>query len=424
MRLRAQLWIAGLFLMFAGTTAPAQEMTTVSSEKQSRFQQDEFAIGFWVDPPADERMEDRYREIAEANFSLVVGGFGAKRKNEIERQVQLCEQFGLKLLAGVPQRDLERLATSQSPALWGYLWNDEPIAREFLHLAAHVQEIRKRRPGKLAFINLYPNYAGPAAFGTNTYEEYVRRFVDEVGPDVLCMDHYPKFIPGKRKDGRASYVECVRVMRDESLRAGIPYWNFFNTMPFGDHSDPTEGQLRWQIYATLAHGAKGVLWFCYYTPTSGEFPKGGAIIGRDDRPTRHYEQAKRINAELKLLGPTLMKLTSTRVTEVLAPDRGNQRVDTSATLAGGPILRITGDPVPSCLVGEFRHADGRTAVLLQNYDFAYTSWPTVEFRAHLESVREICKRTGAEIPVGDDSPAMAGVQLSLDAGDGRLFLMP
>ena len=27
-----------------------------------------------------------------------------------------------------------------------------------------------------------------------------------------------------------------------------------------------------------------------------EFPKGGAIIARDDTPTRHYDQAKRLSA--------------------------------------------------------------------------------------------------------------------------------
>ncbi|MCP4312846.1 MAG: hypothetical protein GY790_16405, partial [Bacteroidetes bacterium] len=34
------------------------------------------------------------------------------------------------------------------------------------------------------------------------------------------------------------------------------------------------------------------------------------------------------------------------------------------------------------------------------------------------------KKTGKEIPVVDDSPAMKGLQISLDAGEGRLFLLP
>ena len=35
-----------------------------------RFVQDRFAIGFWVDPPIDERADQRYAEIAAANFTV------------------------------------------------------------------------------------------------------------------------------------------------------------------------------------------------------------------------------------------------------------------------------------------------------------------------------------------------------------------
>jgi len=63
-------------------------------------------------------------------------------------------------------------------------------------------------------------------------------------------------------------------------------------------------------------------------------------------------------------------------------------------------------------------------VLLNNYDFAYTSWPTVEFVAPLEQVTEVDRVTGEERAVIDDSPDTDGLQVSLDAGEGRLFLMP
>ena len=136
--------------------------------------------------------------------------------------------------------------------------------------------------------------------------------------------------------------------------------------------DPTEAQMRWQIYSSLAYGAKGVLYFCYYTPDGDEFPKGGAIITRDDRKTRHYYEAQRINRAVKNLGPTLMKLTNTAVYRIQPGD------DPAVVLKGSPIRQLTpGD----YLVGVFQHEDGRTAVLLNNYDFAYSSWPTVTFDA-------------------------------------------
>ena len=59
-----------------------------------------------------------------------------------------------------------------------------------------------------------------------------------------------------------------------------------------------------------------------------------------------------------------------------------------------------------------------------NYHFAYSQWPTVEFDADLADVVEIDKWSGKEVSVHDDSPDMDGLQLALDAGEGRLFLMP
>lgn len=76
------------------------------------------------------------------------------------------------------------------------------------------------------------------------------------------------------------------------------------TQPYGSHLDPTDGGIRWQVFASLAFGARGVLvrrqyavslckgthshaprlatksqWFCYWYPTyDTEFPQGGSII--------------------------------------------------------------------------------------------------------------------------------------------------
>jgi hypothetical protein len=384
--------------------------TNTSADHRS-FVQDRFAIGFWVDPPADEHMDQHYADIAAANFTMVIGGFGARTPGTIQKQISLCEKYDLKAIvarAGLPPEQLP-----ESPAVWGYTIRDEPSAKDFSGLRQTVDKIRAVRPGRLSYINLFPNYANERQLGTKTYDEHIKRFVDEVGIDVLSMDHYPMMKTGI--DRRSRYCDNLHVMRTYSLQQDIPFWNFFNTMPFGPHTDPTEAQLRWQIYTSIAYGAKGVLYFCYWTPRGNEFPKGGAIITGEGRKTRHYEQAKRINHGIKNLGPTLMKLTSTGVYHV-KPDQ-----DPTEVLGDTPIMSLTkGD----YLVGVFKHTDGRQAVLLNNYSFAYTAWPTVEFSVRLEQIREVCKQTGKEISIVDDSPAMAGLQISLDSGEGRLFILP
>lgn len=402
------LRLPALLLAYALTLGSA---AMASDAQPHRFVQDRFAVGFWVDPPAGDDMEYRYREIAEADFTVVLGGFGAHTPETVQRQIALCERYDLKAL--VAMAGLAPSALPESPAVWGYMLRDEPNVADFAQLRQTVDGIRAARPGRLAYINLYPIYANEEQLGVPTYDEHVARFVEEVGVDVLSMDHYPVMRPDA--DGREAYCANLETMRRYSVAAGIPFWNFFNTMPFGPHFDPTEAQLRWQIYTSLAYGAKGVLYFCYWTPGGAEFPRGGAIITAEGRRTRHYGQAQRINAVLKRLGPTLMSLTSTGVLRLPAD------ADTGSALAGSPIRSLTpGD----YLVGTFSHADGRRAVLLNNYSFAYTAWPTVEFDVDPDQVREVSPATGEEIALVDDSPAMPGLQLSLDVGEGRLFLLP
>ena len=387
---------------------------TASSETE-RFIQDRFAIGLWVDPPIGDDADFRYQEIANANFTMVLGGFGASTPETVKRQIELCERYDLKAI--VSRASLPPDQLPESPAVWGYMIRDEPNAKDFPDLRKTVEEIRAARPGRLSYINLFPNYANENQLGTQTYDEHVKRFVDEVGVQVLSMDHYPIMKPGV--DNRQGYLDNLETMRKYSLEKAIPHWNFFNVMPYGSHSDPTEAQIKWQIYTSLAYGSKGVLYFCYWTPRGGEFPKGGAIITAEGLKTRHYEQAKRVNGDLKQLGPTLMSLTSVGVCRV--GPANNPAKNPEDILKDTPITSLTkGD----YLVGLFKHADGRWAVLLNNYSFTYTAWPTVGFSAPVEQVREVCKKTGKEIPAVDDSPAMEGLQISLDSGEGRLFLLP
>ena len=91
---------------------------------------------------------------------------------------------------------------------------------------------------------------------------------------------------------------------------------------------------------------------------------------------------------------------------------------------GPNIAGAAHDPKPDYLMGVFQHADGRRAVMLNNYLFAYTAWPTVTFDTDPAHVVEVDPWSGREIPVVDDSPAMNGLQIALDAGAGRLFLLP
>ena len=170
---------------------------------------------------------------------------------------------------------------------------------------------------------------------SKNYTEYVDRYVSTMMAnstlDVLCMDHYPTFeystaynwsmystapvaTRGILVESLPGYRANLGVMRAASLRVGVPFWNFFKAVQVGDvDSDPTEAQLRWQVFTSLAYGAKGVLYFCYNDDPCGRGGilhqrapagvnwrpgKSGHVLGKG----RHYSQASRINSVLKVFG--------------------------------------------------------------------------------------------------------------------------
>lgn len=158
-----------LFRFSAWVTAVAVAVFSQcdSGAQAAAFVQDRFVIGFWSDPPADEQMPQRYGKIADANFTLVLGGFSATTTQTIQRQLDLCRKYDLKALVLPTPYAMDALP--DGPECWGYLLRDEPGAADFPALRKQVDEFRRARPGKLALINLFPNYCGLERLGTASY---------------------------------------------------------------------------------------------------------------------------------------------------------------------------------------------------------------------------------------------------------------
>src|SRR5690554_3772079 len=85
-------------LIFNSSFAVAQE----EKGEGPKFVQDRFVISFWFDPPADDEMDVRYKEIAEAHFNLVLGGFGANTEVTVNKQLDLCEKYGMDAIVSLP----------------------------------------------------------------------------------------------------------------------------------------------------------------------------------------------------------------------------------------------------------------------------------------------------------------------------------
>ena len=111
--------------------------------------------------------------------------------------------------------------------------------------------LKRKDPAHPGYINLLPTYATASALGTETYEEYVRRFAEKVKPFVLSYDHYALTNAGDRAD----FFPNLETVRAVSLDTNIPFWNIVLVTQHFDYRHLTEAELRFEAMQTLAFGA-------------------------------------------------------------------------------------------------------------------------------------------------------------------------
>ena len=205
--------------------------------------------------------------------------------------------------------------------------------------------------------------------------------------------------------------------------------NFFNTLPASGRSDPTEAQLSWQIFTSLTYGAKGILWYCYWSPAGQgtKYYRGGGVIypqgslnkssWKSNKPPdisltsaalyrrgAHYRHARRLNSIVKNWGRPqyLLNARSTGIYRAVSAKHDTtargQSGDASCSAAGPqPSYDLSScainnvsdvavssrshssfdndHPGEGLLIGQFELEDGRTALLLHNHNPDFTSAP-------------------------------------------------
>jgi hypothetical protein len=239
--------------------------------------------------------------------------------------------------------------------VYGYYLRDEPTSSFFPGLAIVSDLVKDQHPGVWPYINLFPNYAHAGQLGAANYDEYVERFIEACKPPILSYDHYAIFENGGM---RGEYFANLESVRRAALKHNLPFWQIVLSMGCLNYREPTPADLRFEVYTSLAYGARGLSYFCYFTPAVGNFRNGP--IDQFGNETAAWPMMRQVNLQIAKLAPTLLKLKSDRVyhfgdvpTGCTAPD------DQSLVKAIGG----------SMLVGDFTHEDGSRYVMVVNKDF-------------------------------------------------------
>lgn len=203
-----------------------------------------------------------------------------------------------------------------SPAVAGYFLADEPGEPDFKALGKAVAAVKKLAPGKLAYINLFPDYATLGApdlsqLGTNSYADYLEQYVRQVHPQFISYDNYriPYSLDQKKPSIASDYYTNLLEVRRVAMEHDLPFWNIVSSNQITPAASvPSPANLLLQTYTTLASGATGLTWYTYYSPGYAHAP-----VDTQGHRTVTWSYLKMVNDQIKVLGPLLCPLKSTGV---------------------------------------------------------------------------------------------------------------
>ncbi len=245
-------------------------------------------------------------------------------------------------------------STAKEPALLGVFLQDEPSSSAFKQIARSVNTLKNINPNIRPYVNLLPNYAPVGMLGAESYDAYVDRFVNECHPKMLCYDNYSLF-EDKGFDADR-YYSNLEIMRNKALYYRLPLWNIVLSNAHFKYAEPTQATISLQVFSSLAYGVKGLAYFTYYTPTSGNFRQ--AAINQFGKKTKTWDYIQFANLQVHRLAPTYLKLHSVNVFHTTNIPKGCRGLESSQHLSA-----VDGE---NLLVGEFEDANKVPYVLLVN----------------------------------------------------------
>lgn len=302
--------------------------------------------------------------------------------------------------------------TADNPQVVGYFIDDEPRAGDYPALAKAVAAVKRYAPGKIAYINLFPNHASPPTdllerLQTDSYREYVERLATEVKSQLISYDNYTIL---RSMDMTidpplaTSYYTNLAEVRSVALEQGLPFWNVVVCCQIRPWSPiPSPANLMHQAYTSLAAGASGVCWYKYFGDNRFYAPIDNNV-GR----TTTWRYLQTVNHHLRTLGPIIIKLKSTGLYfSSPAPDAS------LATLPG----EITADVESTfpVMVGEFVDKDQTQYVMVVNISLTGSSLIKLKLKDEAASLSAASPEDGIFRPVDKK----AGVWMV--AGQGVLF---
>ncbi len=304
---------------------------------------------------------------------------------------------------------LEKLDTlidkyKTDPNLLGYHLCDEPHVTAFPNIAKVVARIRKKDPTRLSFVNIWPNVAEDKGSG-----KYIDQLLQTTKLELLSYDRYPFF---NDHDEVPAYFSNLMLIRTYALKYHIPFCNIIQAIGTNGTSQsrlnwrtPSEGEHRFLAYSSLAYGVHGLIWFHWH----GDW----GVTGSPDRE-QIYRSLQSLNAEIRRIGPIMLRLTTTGVYHS-RPSFGGLK------LPGNGIVKAVSDNA-DLVIGYFKNQNGRNYFMLMNKNYSAPVTFHVTLNGTTDDLKYFHVQSGAWQTVStDDSTGNSVFPVTLRPGGGKLF---
>ena len=302
----------------------------------------------------DSIRDDIYQKIADAGINMIVysaNDYGNPEARQIVSDaLDMCAKYGVRMcvqdsrLNGTTnENEILQLIDDYKnhPGFGGVHIIDEPTSDSYATVinpegkkakvadCVAISTILNKKNQIFGYMNLLPYFEWLGS--REGYREYVEEFAKSCHPSALSMDYYlfdPNYIVT-----RPGYFWNLSVMREVSLKYGIPFWNFIQAgtnwndaqtdLDTTDNSTPTEDQMRWNVNTSLAYGAKGIeyfpliqpFWFAYEKDGKFDFQRNG-LIGANGVPTKWCDYVKGNSEQISEIGKFLLRADNKEVLAV------------------------------------------------------------------------------------------------------------
>lgn len=252
----------------------------------------EIKLGFWNYVKSGILGREAVREWKELGFNLAMSfefDISENDKSEMLEILDECQIQGIKLIicdkrthyltyAELGEQAFRKGAKEayedfgKHPATFGFFAGDEPRIQYQESMIGVFKVLLEIAPNLTPFGNLYPFWTGrdyKRILGGDNREYYfnlVDKMLSESKVPLIGYDRYTQCLQeGENIEGGLDmYFADLDMFYNVTKKNGIPFFVSLLSVGHWVHRVPTEDDIRWQIYTSLAHGARGILWFFLY----------------------------------------------------------------------------------------------------------------------------------------------------------------